>query len=65
MKLKNHSGAAKRFKITGTGKPVRKQSGTRHLLVHKSAKRRRNLDGSVSVHSGEVSMVRRLLPYKK
>jgi len=65
MKLKNHSGASKRFKITGTGKPVRKQSGKRHLLAHKSARRRRSLDGSVSVHSGEVSMVRHLLPYKR
>jgi len=63
--MKNHSGASKRFKRTGRGKIVRKQAGKRHLLAHKSSKRRRNLDGQVEIHPGEVVMARRLLPYAK
>lgn len=62
-KLKTHSGAAKRFKISGTGKVMRKKAGKRHLLTHKAAKRKRNLDGSALVHPGEVTQIRRLLPY--
>jgi len=63
MKLKTHSGASKRFKITGNGKVVRRQSGKRHLLSHKSSRRKRNITGGVLVHSGEVTMVHRLLPH--
>ncbi|MCG3111329.1 MAG: 50S ribosomal protein L35 [Candidatus Manganitrophus sp.] len=62
-KLKTHRGAAKRFKITGTGKIMRKQAGKRHLLTHKEAKRKRGLGGDVPVHPGEVSAIARLLPY--
>jgi large subunit ribosomal protein L35 len=62
-KLKTHKGAAKRFKITGTGKVVRKQAGKRHLLGNKAPKRKKNLGGDVLVHPGEVSMIKRLLPH--
>ena len=62
-KMKTHSGAAKRFKITGTGKVMRKKAGKRHLLSHKAAKRKRNLGGSAPVHDGEQVMAKRLLPY--
>ena len=43
MKLKTHRGAAKRFKITGTGKLIRMHSGKRHLLGTKAPKRMRKL----------------------
>ena len=36
-KIKTHSGAKKRFRITGTGKVMREQAGGRHLLEHKSS----------------------------
>jgi large subunit ribosomal protein L35 len=62
-KLKTHRGAAKRFKITGTGKIVRKQAGKRHLLTGKSPRRKRSLETTAPVHSGETKMLRRLLPY--
>ncbi|HIE65694.1 MAG: 50S ribosomal protein L35 [Nitrospira sp.] len=61
-KIKTHRGAAKRFKISGTGKVMRKQAGTQHLLVHKSGKRRRNLRGAVLVSKGEAKTIKRLLP---
>lgn len=62
-KLKTHRGAAKRFKVTGTGKIMRKQAGKRHLLSSKGAKRKRNLEIMVPVHEGEVQALNRLLPY--
>ena len=37
MKLKSHSGAAKRFKRTGTGKFMRRKAGLRHILTTKNA----------------------------
>ena len=61
-KLKTHKGAAKRFKITGTGKVLRKQAGVRHLLGTKAPKRKRNLAGDVLVSPGEVKAIKRLLP---
>ncbi|MFY9270774.1 MAG: 50S ribosomal protein L35 [Candidatus Manganitrophaceae bacterium] len=64
-KLKTHRGAAKRFKITGSGKVLRRKAGKRHLLTGKAAKRKRSLSGSTPVHPGEVRAIERLLPYGK
>ena len=48
-KAKTHSGAAKRFRRTGTGKIVRQKANRRHLLEHKPTKRTRRLDGRTTV----------------
>ena len=37
-KNKSHSGASKRFKVTGSGKVLRERAGKRHLLEHKSSR---------------------------
>jgi large subunit ribosomal protein L35 len=42
-KIKTHSGASKRFKVTGDGKILFSKSGRRHLLSKKSSKRKRSL----------------------
>lgn len=42
-KNKTHSGAKKRFRITGSGKVMREQAGARHLNEHKSSRRTRRL----------------------
>jgi large subunit ribosomal protein L35 len=64
MKLKTHRGAAKRFKKTGQGKLVRNKASKRHLLTHKSAKRKRALGQTVVVApTAVVSTVKSLLPY--
>jgi large subunit ribosomal protein L35 len=63
MKLKTHKGAAKRFKITGTGKVVRHQAFARHILTKKSAGRKRHLGKSVAVSDGDAPKVRLMLPY--
>jgi large subunit ribosomal protein L35 len=63
MKLKTHRGAAKRFKVTSTGKIMRMHSGKRHLLGTKKPKRMRRLLKAVPVNPADVGHVRRMLPY--
>ena len=46
-KMKTHSGAKKRFKLTGSGKVKRERAGKRHLLEGKSSRRTRRLSGDV------------------
>ena len=53
-KMKTHSGAKKRFRITGTGKVMREQAGGRHLLERKSSKKMRSIANDV-----ELSQARR------
>jgi len=62
-KLKTHRGAAKRFKVTGTGK-IKRWSGYKgHLLTGKSAKRTRRLRTASLVSHSECVNIKRLLPY--
>ena len=60
-KQKTHSGAKKRFKISGTGKLLRRRAMASHLLEKKSAKRRRSFRRDVDVPEKDVSAVKRLL----
>ncbi|MEO0199466.1 MAG: 50S ribosomal protein L35 [candidate division WOR-3 bacterium] len=61
-KIKTKRSAAKRFKITATGKVKRFKAFKSHLLIGKNAKRRRNLRKSDIVDKTEIKKVRRLLP---
>jgi large subunit ribosomal protein L35 len=63
MKLKTHKGAAKRFKVTGTGKISRHHSFARHILTSKRAKRKRHLAKSDIVTDADTPKVRKMLPY--
>jgi len=60
-KMKSHSGASKRFKVSGTGKLLRQQANRRHLLEHKSSRRTRRLDGTEVVAAADVRRVKKLL----
>lgn len=60
-KMKTHSGAAKRFRLTGSGKVMRRQANRNHMLEHKSSKRTRRLYGQVPVSAPDVKGVKRLL----
>jgi large subunit ribosomal protein L35 len=60
-KTKTHSGAKKRFKITGSGKIVRRRANKNHLLEHKPTKRTRRLDGTVVVSPNDAKMIKKLL----
>ena len=63
MKLKNHSGASKRFRRTGTGKFMRRKAGLRHILTSKNAKRKSRLNDTVSIDKADTYSISRLLPY--
>jgi large subunit ribosomal protein L35 len=60
-KMKTSKTAAKRFKLTGTGKLRRQQSMRQHLFEHKPSTRTRRLAGTVDVHSGDVKRIKRCL----
>lgn len=60
-KLKTKKSAAKRFKLTGTGKVKRRQAYASHILTKKSPKRKRNLRKWKIVSSADQKRVRRML----
>jgi large subunit ribosomal protein L35 len=60
-KMKTHSGAKKRFRVTGTGKLMREQRNGRHLLEHKPTTRKRRIAGDVVVSAADVKKVKNLL----
>ena len=62
-KLKTKKGAAKRFKVTKSGKIKRKKAYRGHILTKKSSKRKRNLRKPEYVFSSEKKTVHRMLPY--
>ena len=62
-KIKTHRGAAKRFRLTATGKIKRSQAYKRHILTKKTTARKRKLDQEVLVSKGDHLKVRKMLPY--
>ncbi|WP_236977873.1 50S ribosomal protein L35 [Membranihabitans maritimus] len=60
-KVKTHSSAKKRFKITGSGKVKRFQARTSHLMRKKTTKAKRNLRGSSLVSTADEAKVKKLL----
>jgi len=62
-KLKTHTGAAKRFKLTGTGKVKRGQTKMRHILTSKATKTKRKLGGTCLVSVADTPKVKRMIPY--
>ena len=62
-KMKTHKGAAKRFKITGSGKLKRAKAFKSHILTKKSSKRKRNLRKTAYVSVTQEKVIKKLLPY--
>ena len=60
-KMKTHRGAAKRFKVTSTGKLRRRKAFKNHILEKKSPKRKRRLGRETEVTGGDRDRVERLL----
>ena len=60
-KMKTDKGAAKRFKITGTGKLRRLQVNNNHILEKKAPKRKRRLAGETTVAPGDAARIKRML----
>ncbi|MGZ4358230.1 MAG: 50S ribosomal protein L35 [Gaiellaceae bacterium] len=60
-KQKRHSGAKKRFRVSGTGKILRRRAMRSHLLGKKSAKKKRHLGKDVLAHASDVPGLKKLL----
>ena len=60
-KNKTHSGASKRFRITGSGKVMRRRANRNHLLEHKPSTRTRRLANEVEAAPADVKKIKRLL----
>ena len=60
-KMKSHSGASKRFKVTGSGKLRRQKAHRRHYLEHKPSTLTRRLEGTENVAKADVKRVKKLL----
>lgn len=60
-KNKTHSGAKKRFRVTGSGKLMREQANKRHLLEVKNSKRKRRLSKDQAVSAADVPAIKKML----
>ena len=63
-KIKTHSGAKKRFKLTKNGKGKRAHAFKSHILTKKNTKRKRNLRKTTLADTTNIAQVKRLVPYK-
>jgi large subunit ribosomal protein L35 len=62
-KLKTNRSAAKRIKVSGTGKLMRRKGWKGHLLSGKNATRKRRLTGAIEIDKDDRTVMKRLLPY--
>ena len=60
-KMKTHSGSKKRFRVTGTGKVMRRRAHRAHYNEHKSSRITRRLDGMVVLDKGDGKKIKKLL----
>ena len=63
-KLKTHRGAAKRFKVTGSGKIVRASAFKRHILTSKTTKMKRHARGTQEVSPADAPKLKLMLRVK-
>ena len=63
-KIKTHSGAKKRCKISKNGKVIRAHANKSHILNKKTTKRKRGLRQTVAADKTNVAAVKRMIPYK-
>jgi large subunit ribosomal protein L35 len=61
-KIRSHSGAKKRFEVTGRGRLARAKAFKGHLNQHKGPARKRRHAGKALVAKGDLKLVRKLLP---
>ena len=62
-KAKTRKAVAKRFKVTGSGKVLRRKQGARHILQKKSSKRKRRLGQACLVSDADIKAVKENLPF--
>ena len=61
-KMKSNRGAAKRFRVTGSGRIKRKRAFHSHILTKKDTKRKRRLRSATMVSKSDEKAVRQMLP---
>ena len=64
-KMKTHKAGKKRYKVTGTGKIMRRHAGIGHLLANNSSSRKRRAAGPEVVSDTHLDLISKQLPYKK
>ena len=62
-KMKTNRAAAKRFKVTGTGKLKRMKANKSHILTKKSSKRKRDLRTATMTDKTNQQVMKKILPY--
>ena len=62
-KMKTHSGTAKRFRVTGSGKIMRAKAYKSHILTKKTTKRKRGLRKDTVLDQTNVKTMKKILPY--
>ena len=62
-KMKTKSGAAKRFRVRGSGSIKRYSAGKRHILTKRTTKNKRQLRGAAGVDATNLGHVKAMLPY--
>ena len=60
-KMKTHSGSGKRFRLTGTGKVMRRRANRQHYFEHKPSRRTRRLADEVTLAPADTKKMKRLL----
>ena len=63
-KIKTHSGAKKRFKLSKNGKVICAHANKSHILNKKTTKRKRGLRKTVAADKTNVAAIKQLIPYK-
>lgn len=63
-KIKTHTGAKKRFKVSKNGKIIRAHANKTHILNKKTTKRTRGLRKSTVVDKTNAAKIKKLIPYK-
>ena len=63
-KIKTHSGAKKRFKLSKNGKVIRAHANKSHILNKNTTKRKRGIRQTVAADKTNTAQIKRLIPYK-
>ncbi|MCI1956239.1 MAG: 50S ribosomal protein L35 [Oscillospiraceae bacterium] len=63
-KIKTHTGAKKRFKLSKSGKVIRAHAYKSHILNKKTTKRTRNLRKTTVADKTNTAQIKKLIPYK-
>lgn len=64
-KMKTHKSGAKRYKVTASGKIMRRHAGIGHLLANKSSSRKRKIFSETEISDTHYDLISKELPYKK